>query len=136
MTYIVRHSYVDQDVPVTLSTQDDSARVHGSTSGRFAVRFPGKLHIVQGATYTVRTFVEDVDQPGREPEREPRGRWVAQTRSLPLTVEIKTPDGQPFTADHVTLSDLGRFRDLRGTSEGSWSFSVSGESESLSVDPQ
>ena len=54
---------------------------------------------------------------------------------MPLSVEIKTPDGQPFTADHVTLDDLRKYRDLRGTSQGSWSYNVHGQSAPIPLGP-
>jgi phospholipase C len=55
-------------------------------------------------------------------------------KTLPLTIEIRTPDGQPFTADHVTLADLRRFRDLRGTSHGNWTFRLHGEKDAAAFE--
>jgi hypothetical protein len=48
---------------------------------------------------------------------------------LPLKMEIRTPDGQPFTADHITLDDIRRFRNLRGVSQGTWTYTVSGQND-------
>ena len=48
---------------------------------------------------------------------------------IPLQFRIFTPDGREFTATEVTLADLQKFRDLRGTPSGLWSYKVTGESE-------
>jgi phospholipase C len=77
------------------------------------VRHPGKLNVSAWARYSVRIRVD--------------GRWQVSKTTLPVTVEIKTPDGQPFTADHVTMNDIWRFRDLRGVSQGDWSYRAHGQ---------
>lgn len=127
VTYTVEHRYIDQDASVSVTRRDGFATVRCSTSGSLPIRFPGKLQISRSATYSVSVRI-DGDGGGRP--------WRTETRSLPLTVEIKTPDGQPFTADHVTLDDLRRFRDLRGTSQGSWTFSIHGKSAPIAIDEQ
>jgi hypothetical protein len=45
-----------------------------------------------------------------------------------LTTSIFSPDGNLFTADHVTIADLERFRDLREASQGLWRYEISGTS--------
>ncbi len=124
MTYTVNHRYVDQDLTPKVSTQGDQATVHCSASGALPIRNPGKLRIFAMAHYEVTVHDEDVGVHG----------GGVQKKSLLITVHIKTPDGQPFTADHVTLNDLSKYRDLRGTSQGSWSYSVSGHSDPIVVE--
>jgi phospholipase C len=94
------------------------------------VLHPGKLQIAPSASFVTRHLADT-----KNPDGHPKGKPIeAANVRLPLTVKIKTPDGQPFAADHVTLSDLKRFRDLRGTSQGFWTFSISGESRPINVD--
>ena len=119
MTYTVNHTYVDQDLNPSVTMQGHLATVHCSASGSLAIRFPGKLSILAQASYLVKI--------------EGHGPAGGQVEPLPLTVEIKTPDGQLFTADQVTLNDLRKYRDLRGSSQGSWSYTVHGQSHPIVV---
>jgi phospholipase C len=94
----------------------ETARVSCELSGELAIGFPGRLIIGNAAFYWLERYVD--------------GRWGdALFTTFPLTVEIRTPDGQLFTADRVTLDDLRRFRDLRGTSQGSWTFNLYGQTD-------
>jgi hypothetical protein len=52
---------------------------------------------------------------------------------MPLDVRIFDPDGDEFVSDEVTLEDLRKFRDLRGTPRGGWLCSVSGRSRTFRV---
>jgi hypothetical protein len=47
---------------------------------------------------------------------------------IPLDFRIFDPNGQAFTRDEVTLADLKKFRDLRGTPTGRWTYTLSGQS--------
>ena len=123
MTYTTNHVYADEKRRAIVSTNGDTATISFSTSGSFSVRNPGKLNVTATAGYSVHIRVSE------------RGRWQVSSRILPLTVEIKTPDDQPFTADHVMMNDIWRFRDLRGTSQGSWTYRVHGQA-SVPVDPE
>jgi hypothetical protein len=76
-------------------------------------------------------FIEELGHPEGHPT--PPGRWNTQTKVLPLTLEIRTPDGELFTADQVKLNDINRFRDLRGISQGFWTYRVFGESAPIQV---
>jgi hypothetical protein len=120
MTYTVTHTYVNQVlIPEVTETRDVHHAIHYtvecSASGSFAIGFPGKLHVSASAWY--------------ETVFEPDGVHALRgaKHSLQLTIELRTPDGQLFTADEVTLDDLLRFRDLRGASQGKWSYSVEGK---------
>lgn len=133
MSYTINHQYLDKNTNVAVVTNGNSAKVRYSASGKMAIRFPGKLLIYASANYNLQVRAE-VSNP--RPDGQPTSpRWQTQTKTLPLKVVIKTPDGQVFTADHVTLNDLKRFRDLRGTTQGTWSYSIFGETESIWVEP-
>ena len=108
---------VTRDVTVHVRTSEDLATVYCGLSDELPVRFPGKLLFDQWVTYSLEIYDADL------------GSWVKDTEKLHLTLEIRTPDGQLFTADHVTLDDLRRFRDLRGTSQGTWTFQLHGEKD-------
>lgn len=131
MTYTVKHPYVDQTLNVSVGQQGDQATVRCSASGPLPIRFPGKLQIFAMANYYVHVHVGNVGGHGGGGTH---GGWATQTKSLPITVEIRTPDGQLFTANHVTLNDLRKYRDLRGASQGSWSYSVHGHSDPILVE--
>ena len=126
MTYTVNHNYVGQvlNPDVTIqgggSVHGATATVHCSASGSMAIRYPGRLRIFARARYNVGVEAEDP-------------HTHTQVQTLPLTVKIKTPDGQLFIADHVTLDDLRKYRDLRGSSQGSWSYTVDGQSRPIPV---
>src|SRR6185295_4342875 len=57
------------------------------------------------------------------------------TEGIPCDLTIFTPDGQPFTNAEVTLEDLQRYRDLRGTPQGQWKYSLSGRSRNYTLTP-
>ncbi len=128
MSFTVRHSYYDRALTVRIRTEegpeeedpdDEEAgfeTAHTSLSDKLLIRFPGKLIISYWAYGLKGTYVD--------------GRWNESHLDLSLALEIWTPDGQPFTADRVTLDDLRRYRDLRGTSLGNWTFRLRGETPS------
>ena len=127
MTYTVNHSYVDLALNPRITTQGiwgqgASATVHCSASGSLAIRFPGSLKISAVVRYVTGSEAQDPHAPHG-------------LQTLPLTVKIKTPDGQLFTANQVTLNDLRKYRDLRGSSQGSWSYTVDGQSQPIPVGP-
>jgi phospholipase C len=131
MSYTLHHPYADEALHPTVSRQGGFATVRCSASGLFSARFPGRLLTSATVQYHIRVRVRDPDEePGGG-----HGGWGIQTKYLPVTFQIRTPDGEPFTADHVTLTDLSKFRDLRGTSQGSWSYTVSGQSAPIPIEP-
>lgn len=129
MSYTLTHSYVNTSGGMSIQRADDRATVRFSKSGRFRVRFPGKLTVIKSATYTKHIFVIPPDVP----EGAARGDWRSQDVSLPLTVEIRDPDGKLFEGDQVTRNDLKKFRDLRGVTQGSWTYTVYGESTPIPI---
>jgi len=118
MTYTVEHKYAGDSVEPDVTFQGPAhAVVQYATTGTFAIRSPGKLLASATAEYEIL----------KEPS--------AHVFPLPLTVEIQTPDGEPFTADAVTVADLEKFRDLHGASQGLWSYSIHGQQQVSLVDP-
>src|SRR5690242_17226290 len=130
MTYVATHGLVDERSLVDVSVADGSATVRYSSFGSFSLHSPGRLVVYARAEYTL--LVQDV-VPGGPHGSMPGNRWRSQTVVLPLVVEVRTPDGLPFTADHVTMADIGRFRDLRGSTQGTWSYRVYGQSSPIQV---
>ena len=118
MTYVATHVFVDHRSLVDVSVADGSATVRFSSSGSFSLHYPGRFVVYARAEYTL--MVQDV-VPGGPHGSMPGNRWRSEIIVLPLVVEVRTPDGLPFTADHVTMADIGRFRDLRGSTQGTWS---------------
>jgi len=118
MTYTVEHKYVEDSVEPDVTLQGTThAVVQYAASGTFAIRSPGKLLASATAEY------ELVKEPS------------AQVFPLPLTVELQSPDGDPFTADEVTVADLQKFRDLHGASQGLWSYNIHGQQQVTLADP-
>jgi len=120
MTYTVIYKYVDQDLHylegIPVHSHGKIIRsVRWSASGSFpdvgGALAPGKLSITAQAVYKI---IHEGWHTGPSTE----------TIKYPLPVQIKTPDGQLFTSDHVTRNDLEKYRDLPGSSQGSWSYTV------------
>jgi hypothetical protein len=113
MPFTLLHEYFGDQLTVRVGIDNELATISCARSGELAIGFPGKLVFKHHAKYVIDVLTD--------------GRWEERTQDLPLTVEFTTPDGLPFTADHVTLDDLSRFRDLRGVPTGNWTFRVHGE---------
>src|SRR5262249_51944775 len=89
-----------------------------SASGDLPVRHPGTFNIFAQALYWIHMNAGDIAQPGGGGQGGDGGRPPPPaSKKIPLTIRILTPDGQPFTANAVTLADLERFRDLREVSQ-------------------
>ncbi len=128
--FIEEHTYASRSTLVTVTSASDRKAVASfHAQGKLRVRHPGRLIRRAGASYAVRMFIENTDA-----ESTGRGKFVTTEHTLPVTLEIMTPDGQLFTANEVTMDDLRRFRDPRGVSLP-WTFRVTGESGPVTVDP-
>jgi phospholipase C len=128
MPYTLRHVLVDHPLRLRIDSDGDTAVVRCSDSGNFRLRYPGPLSRGATAQYTLR--VRNVT-PGPEPDlpRPRAGPFRTQTLTLPLTLKIFAPDGREFTGTQVTLADLARYRDARGVTQGSWRYSLVGQSQ-------
>jgi hypothetical protein len=102
-------------------------RVEYSASGELPIRHPGKLNVAVKALYYTQSG-------GEPPIRGPSSGPPRQIKhELAMSTRIFSPDGNLFTADQVTLADLERFRDLRGTSQGTWRYETSGTSAPIAT---
>lgn len=124
MSFNIEHLYVEFFDQVTVSAVNiDTRRVRYANSGTLPIRHPGTLNIATYASYSKHTKGSGLPPVGGTPNAP-----LTQVVPLNLTVKIYSPDGLEHTTGHVTLDDLNRFRDLRNSSQGSWSYQVSGDS--------
>jgi phospholipase C len=129
MPYDLSHTAVSRELRVVIDQVDaDSVVVRCNDSGSFRLRYPGRLIRGARAEFHVRVRVADVGNPGGREARPRAGRFTTQTRTLPLTLTLRAPDGREFTAQTLELADLARYRDARGVTQGEWTFSVVGQS--------
>src|SRR6266852_5583457 len=130
MTYSVEHLYVNTSdltdiVPVV--GHAGVVRAEYSASGELPIRHPGQLNVFVKALYYTQSG-------GEPPSPGPAVRQSSPVKhELPMSTRIFSPDGNPFTADQVTLVDLERFRDLREASQGTWRYETSGVSAPIKV---
>lgn len=126
MSYTIEHVITDQRPGLSVRKRDGNATVSLSLSGRLPLLTPGRLERNTYAKFSATTRTRELPIDG---EPHPlHGGWVTSTvnHEIPLTFELLTPDGTPHTRDEITLNDMARFRDLRGTTVGEWSWRVSG----------
>ena len=127
MPYVLQHTLVAthrMPVQVDSNSQGDALVVAGS--GSFSVTHPGVLRFTQLLVYAVRE--QGPAQPTRPSQPAAAPGSSSPPRNLALTLTLKTPDGQPFTNPVVTAADLARWRDLRGVTQGQWSYTLTGRS--------
>jgi hypothetical protein len=128
MPYLVEHVLAAQSKATRIRTSNGLATAHFKSSGPIDVGYPGRLEVTARAGYFQEARVERDD--GRP------ARWEKDPKTLRLKTAVRTPDGNLFTKDHISLDDLRRFRDLRGVSQGTWSYSVEGESDPAPIDDE
>ncbi len=135
MTYSVEHVYVDATGATRIETHNGVTSAHYSASGDLPIRHPGRFNIFVQAIYWIHISPGDIEfSPGTGQGSGHGGRPPPPSEEkIPLTTQIFTPDGQLFAADHVTLADLERFRDLREVSQGNWRYQISGASGPIPV---
>jgi hypothetical protein len=130
MPYSVWHEYVnlfDSPAVVPVAGHLRTVRVEYSASGDLPIRHPGRLSVLAQAFY----FTETGEPPSPPKDSQAAVQQVPpkkERHSLALTTSIFSPDGNLFTADHVTIADLERFRNLREASQGLWRYEISGTS--------
>lgn len=124
MTYKINHTYVDESAPIAVNTENDLATVSCAANYRLHIDHPGKITRQASAIF----YTKFIDQDDLEPGHGAGGPGHPQTQMHPLNLamELRTPDGQPFTRDDITMGDIRRFRDQRGSTQGDWTFSVRG----------
>ena len=123
MPYVLHHTLVARALQVQVDSNSQGDALVVADSGRFSITHPGVLRFTQLMVYAVR------DQSQAGPTRPAAAPGTSNPpRNLALTLTLKTPDGQPFTNPVVTTADLARWRDLRGVTQGQWSYTVTGRS--------
>jgi len=148
MSYLEEHVFADIEFEIPLTDIDgEFHQLIVDISGTFNIRFPGKLFLLRDARHlTVFDPVEVPEVPelpegvgggggsgrlggaGSHGQPPGGGRPTITSTPVPLTVDVRTPDGMPFTKDEVTLADLAKFRDVRGESKGHWTYRLFGRS--------
>lgn len=141
MSFELEHTFVVKRVEPKARKSGTGAFFEVDASGQFPVLFPGRIFRGAAARFTHRKRVatpETVGGPAGEPPpggTEPlHGGFESESKIIPLTLQIFTPDGVEFTGSEVTIADLRRFRDARGAPSGPWSFRLTGRSETIEVD--
>jgi len=125
MAYSIEHVYADTYEVTHIVTHDGVKHAQYSASGELLIRHPGHLKVMAHALYTTQMNPSDL------PDNHTHGGHITVQHQVPLSTRIFSPDGAEFTADHVTLADLERFRDLREASHGSWRYEVWGSGEPI-----
>ena len=136
MSFDLHHTFVSERITPTREKSGGETFFRVQQEGRFALLYPGRLVRGAVATYTHRVRTDDPDptEPGGGEKPRPgtsplHGGFQTATESIRLELKVFTPDGHEFTATEVTLDDLRRYRDLRGTPSGLWSYSLSGDGQ-------
>ncbi|HEY0730359.1 MAG TPA: alkaline phosphatase family protein, partial [Pyrinomonadaceae bacterium] len=97
--------------------------------GEFQVLFPGRLILRTSATFSQRVPLPDlIDVDDTLPIHD---GFQIVPQEIPLELRIFTPDGREFSANEITLADLKKFRDLRGSPVGPWSYRLTGTSDPI-----
>lgn len=127
MPFVEEHIFEDTqfDIPLTDAGAGFQELVV-DISGVFNIRFCGKLFIFREAKFLVRSEPppENAATEGLPHNERP----IITSTPIPLTLDIRAPDGMPFTKDEITLADLLKYRDLRGESKGHWTYRLWGRS--------
>ncbi|MDO8706231.1 MAG: alkaline phosphatase family protein [Sulfuricaulis sp.] len=140
MSFELRHTFVFERFTPSRRTSGEEAFFKVNEQGKFPVLFPGRLNRRALATFTHRVRVDPVGpesidgEPPRPGSAPLHGGFQTVNKIIPLTLRIFTPDGREFTAAKITLADLRKFRDQRGSPSGPWSYSLTGESQPIFVD--
>lgn len=140
MSFELHHTFVSKRFTPLLQKSGEQVFFKVNERGEFPVLFPGRLKGRVSATFTERRRVTpvvpesgDEQPPGSTPLH---GGFVTVTKNILIKQQIFTPDGREFTATEITLADLRKFRDPRGKPSGPWSYSLTGESQHVSVNDE
>lgn len=95
-------------------------------SGTLGVHFPGRIVSTIRATFQQSKV-----------KKLPHGEStiIKETKDIPVTLTIFTPDGAEFKKKDISLPDLRKFRTPRGLVQGTWSYQLKGETPPILVDP-
>jgi phospholipase C len=146
MPFTLQHVLVTQRLEPVRHESDQGIYFTVSAQGGFQVLYPGKLQkdVRASVRHSMRIEVPSTEPPPPPPgidggpTRPPRpihpapqplhGGVQVTEEGIPLDLRLFDPDGRAFTRDEVTLADLKKFRDLRGSPRGRWRYTLSGQS--------
>ncbi|MFT3698743.1 MAG: alkaline phosphatase family protein [Kofleriaceae bacterium] len=135
MAFLITHSVLDvKIVPVATTAAKNQYKVN--QSGKFDLLFPGELHYGAKATlqYTTKKPPDTGDDAGGGRGTTPlHGGNTTTQDSIPLTMVLHDPSGAVWTKPTVTVEDMAKWRDLRG-SLGQWSYTVTGTSKAYDME--
>ena len=114
MNYTIQHIYINTVIDLVTKRENNEKIKVFSSKGKLPIRHPGSLRITVFAQYLIGKLVDH--------------RIQKRAVDIPVSVKIFSPDGLEFTARHVTLKDLNRFRDARGVTQGTWRYAAHGDS--------
>lgn len=148
MPFLLEHVLVSRTLDVVQHDTPQGFFFTVAAHGSFLVLHPGRLQ--RDASASVRHSMR-IDTPNTQPPSPPGGidglpggglgnhplpnpvpqplhNGVQVTvEGIALTLRVLDPNGQLFTANEITLADLKKFRNTRGSSRP-WSFTLSGSS--------
>ena len=146
MPFILEHGLLSERLEPQTHETLQGTYFTVSAQGTFQLLYPGRLQKRVQATVRHSMRIDNPIPPVPEPPPsidgipthpthpthpipQPLHGGVQVTEEgIPLQFRIFDPDGHEFTRDEVTLTDLQKFRDLRGTPRGRWSYTLSGVS--------
>jgi len=130
MPFELDHIVVSRPFTPTRHAAGEDGFCTVNVEGEMQVLYPGRLQVAASASFRHRVRISDDPGPGGEDSgsHPPHGGFQTVTQSIPLRATLFTPDGREFTRSVITLADLRRFRDLRGSPQGPWRYRLSGES--------
>lgn len=131
MAFELLHKLIVERFTPKKQSSGESVQFKVDERGKFPVLFAGRLNRGAQASFTHRVRF---DTPGPDGSAPLHGGVNAVTKIIPLTLRVFSPDGREFTGTDITLADLRKHRDLRGSPSGLWSFTLTGESEQVLVD--
>jgi hypothetical protein len=111
MSFELHHILASEALTPTQQTSGDKTYFAVGIQGQFAVLYPGRLRKRMSATY----------------QRRVRAHGAPAPISIPLELSIFDPDGAEFISEEITLADMRKYRDPRGTPVGAWSYTLSGQ---------
>lgn len=132
MSFDLYHVLVSRSITPAKRTAGEESFFRVAAEGNFVVRYPGKITRRLTASFDHKVKVDDPiggDIDGGGGSQPLHGGWQTAHKTIPLTLRIFDPDDVEFTAGSITLADLRKHRDLRGTPQGTWRYKINGESE-------
>jgi len=149
MPFTLQHILVSERLEPFTHETTEGTYFTVAAQGKFTVPYPGRMRKNVVATVRHSMRIDTPEMPTGEPpfpieggHPQPQPQPVPQplhsgvqvtTEGIPLKLRIFDPDGNEFTRDEVTIEDLRKFRDLRGTPRGHWLYTLQGRSRTYTL---